>query len=240
MPLDLPFEVSREALIRAAVIFVLASMPSVAWFFLMRRKMLLRQIYILRELEAAIPMRDVRYWVHGYLVGFTGKFWVRTGAVDKVYVTYVTPPYHAFFYLPVIALLRKRERLEIAVEMRKSLGVRGEAHLYDPRSRIARLQAERDAAGIIRRGAERGELVVAGKRMRYIASGGEALEAAVRLAEQLSRYGEVFRVSVIPGRRMLIAVLAPGQTGIRGAVETLLRWSGKGDGGGRGEAGAPG
>ncbi len=237
MPLELPFEVTREALIRAAVILVLASMPSVAWFFVMRKKMLRRQIYVIRELESAIPFRDSRYWVHGYLVGFTGKYWVRTGSIDKVFVTYVIPPYHSFFYLPVIALLRKRERLEVAVEYRRPLGVKGEAHLYDPRSRIARLQAERDAAGILRRGAERGEVVVAGRRLHYIALGREALTAAIQLAEQLSRYGEVFRVSVIPGRRMLLAVLAPGQTGIREAVETLLKWSWAGDVGSRSKEG---
>jgi len=234
LPVELPLGIEGDALVRAAVILVLAAMPSVAWFFIMRRKMLRRQIYVIRELESVIPVRDARYWVHGYLVGFTAKYWVRTGPVDKVYVTYVTPPYHAFFYLPVIALLRKRERLEVAVELRRPLGVKGEAHIYDPRSRIVRMQVERDAAAILRRGAARGEIVVAGKRMRFVALGEEALEAARRLAEALSRYGEVYRVSVIPGRRMVIAVLAPGQTGIRGAVETLLKWSWGGDGGGGG------
>ncbi len=219
------FEITREALLRALIILVFASMPSVAWFFKMRRKMLEYTVATIRAIESAVAPRDQRYWLHGYLVGFAAKYWVRRGPVDKVYVNFTMPPYHAFFYLPVIALFRKRERLDIAVEYSKPLGVRGEAHVFDPRRRSVRVMVERDVreTGLSKRGdVEKGSIVVAGKRMAYYARGGGALEAAVRIAEGLARLGEVYRVSVVPSRRMIMATLTPSSPKAAGEAVKLV------------------
>ena len=218
------FEITREALLRALVILVLASMPSVAWFFKIRRKMLAYTVALIRSIEETLKPRDQRYWVHGYLVGFAAKYWVRRGPVDKVYVNFTIPPYHVFFYLPVIALFRKRERLDIAVEYSKPLGVRGEAHLYDPSRRSVRSIVERDVreSPFYRKGGfERGELRAGGKTMRYYARG-EALQLAQKLAEDLSELGEVFRVSVVPSRKMLLATIAPKSAEAGGEAVRLL------------------
>ena len=223
----LPFEVSREALISALIVLVMASLPSVAWFFIMRRKMLRRQVYVIRSIEEAVKPRDQRYWVVGYLVGFTAKYWVKRGHVDKVYVSYTMPPYHAFFYLPVIAILRRRERLEVAVEYSRPLGVRGEAHIFDARFRSVRKSVEADVQQSPYRGRmEGGRLLVAGRAYEYIGVG-EGLQAAKRLIEELARRApEVYRVSVIPSRRMIIAVVTPPPSGVGELLEFLISWGG--------------
>jgi hypothetical protein len=232
------FEITREALIRALVILVLASMPSVAWFFKVRRKMIEATVRVIRSLEDAVRPRDQRYWLHGYLVGFAAKYWVRRGAVDKVYVNFTMPPYHAFFYLPVILLFRKRERLEVAVEYSRPLGVRGEAHVFDERKRSVRVLVERDIASTRSKGFEKGYVVVAGKRMAYYSRPGGALELAVRLAESLSALGEVYRVSVIPSRRMILALVTPSAPSAAGEVARILMegWRVESVAGGREEA----
>ncbi len=129
--------------------------------------------------------------------------------MKKVYVTYTTPPYYAFFYLPIIALFRKRERLEVAVELRESLGVKGEAHIYDS----SRFDVKRLVANDVKRSPVRKKLsktrLHSLRAEAYSTPEGEALDLASRIWQSLSQVGRVFRVSVVPGRRLILALASP-------------------------------
>jgi len=205
----LPFEVSREALISALIVLVMASLPSVAWFFIMRRKMLRRQVYVIRSIEEAVKPRDQRYWVVGYLVGFTAKYWVKRGHVDKVYVSYTMPPYHAFFYLPIIILLGRRERLEVVVESSRPFKARGYAYIYNPRLRSLRASVESEVRKERGRDPLRGVIRVDGAIYSTVYSSEEALDAAHGVLRDLSAHGIVYRVSLSSSRRMLVATVTP-------------------------------
>ncbi len=117
-------------------IVVIASFPAIVWFFRIRRVMIRKQVIIIRTLENSLKPRDKRYWLLGYLVGFRAKYWINRGGVKRAWALYITPPHHVFFYIPVIILLKKRERLEITLELDKSYKLGGEAHLYDPREKF--------------------------------------------------------------------------------------------------------
>jgi len=190
----------REALL----ILVLVSLPSVAWFFRMRRIMLARQVSIIRRLEEALKPRDKRYWLLGYLVGFTAKYWIYKGAIGRVGVTYTTPPYHAFFYLPVIIIGGKREKIEVEVESRYRLRNLGVAHIYSPRMHSVKMPVEREARED-RRLTYRGSKDIDGRRYRVYYQRSEALEEAKTLLHRLGEFSEVHRVSIDTDRRIVKA-----------------------------------
>ena len=100
--------------------------------------MIRRQSGIVRVLEEALAPRDKRYWLLGYLVGFRAKYWIRRGPINRAWTLYTSPPHHVFFYIPVIILFRKKERLEFTIELSRKLELPGEAHLVDPRDRASR------------------------------------------------------------------------------------------------------
>lgn len=213
---------SESALVDALIVLALASAPSVAWFFHFRKKMLRHQSYVIKLFESIVKPRDQRYYLHGYLVGFTGEYWVNRGRVKKVYVTYTMPPYYAFFYLPVIALLRKRERLEVAVELRDSLGVRGEAHIYDPRRfDVKRLVANDVASSPVRKKLSRVKLRDIGAEAYRTPEDG-AFSLALDLWSRLARLGIVHRVSVVPGKRLILALVSPSRDGHGAILKTVL------------------
>ena len=193
----------------ALIVLALASLPSVAWFFRVRKMMLKRQISIIRIIEGAVGPRDKRYWIHGYLVGFTGKYWVMRGPIDKVWVTYTTPPYHAFFYLPIIILLGRRERLEVVVESSRPFKARGYAYIYNPRLRSLRASVESEVRKERGRDRLRGVIRVDGAIYSTVYSSEEALDAAHGVLRDLSAHGIVYRVSLSSSRRMLVATVTP-------------------------------
>ncbi|MEB3779225.1 MAG: hypothetical protein GSR85_03230 [Desulfurococcales archaeon] len=210
---SLPEGVLRDVLI----VLFLASLPSIAWYFIMRRAMIRRQVAIIRGLEDLFKPKDKRYWLIGYLVGFQAKYWVRRGPLDKVLITYTTPPYHAFFYLPIVALTRRRERLEVVMELNKSLKLNAPVHVYTDKIYSVKAAVERDIPrrkgfiGMVK------ELVFDGKKLKAYYHNDSDLELALDIMRSISKTGEVLRVSIDPGKRRLMTVIYPRD--VNGIIE---------------------
>ncbi|MCE4602147.1 MAG: hypothetical protein F7C08_00910 [Desulfurococcales archaeon] len=218
MELDIP-QYLRDAMI----VLFLASLPSVAWFFRMRRIMLNRQILIIRSLESAFKPRDKRYWVLGYLVGFAARYWIYQGPLARVNITYTVPPYHAFFYIPVIILGRKKEKLEIELESRHRLRDVGVAHIYSTVMRSVRLPVERDIRDRLR-DAIISRVKVAGRKYKAAYTSGEALNRAIELVQDLSVIGEVHRVTIDSrSRRIAASITLKSVDGIEEYVKRLVK-----------------
>ena len=217
MDLSLPTYL-RDALI---VLFI-ASLPSVAWFFRMRKIMLRRQIRVIRALEESLKPRDKRYWVLGYLVGFTARYWIHRGPVAKVDVTYTIPPYHAFFYLPVIILGRKKEKLDIEALGRYKLKSLGKAHLVNTTLRSVKLAVKREIAGS-REDYKRGSVRVDGAEYKSYYTSEEALREASSLASELARHGKVHRVTIdTPRKRVAVSITLKSIEDLEQAVGKVL------------------
>jgi len=197
------------ALALAVLIVIIASFPAVIWFFRFRRLMIRRIAGVARDLEEAVRPRDKRYWYLGYLVGFRARYWVNRGSISTVSALYTIPPYHVFFYLPVIILGRRRELLDIAVKLRQRPLVGGVAHLVDPSSRHARLTFRKDVKDA--RGLRRAEVYLGSARFEAYYTGGDApLGLARELAQRLQSLGaRVLRVTVDPRGRILYSSINP-------------------------------
>ncbi len=212
----------EAALSAALIVLVLASFPAVVWFFYFRRIMIRRIASIARSLEETLKPRDKKYWYLGYLVGFRARYWVNRGPVKAVNVMYIIPPYHVFFYLPVILLGRRRERLDIAVELRDRVAINGEAHIVNASDRGARLSFRRDVW-------DPGRLRVARLRFEgleaeaYYSGDGPSLDLARSLAADLSRRARLLRVTMDGSRRVLYASVNPhpGEP-VDGIVEAVM------------------
>jgi hypothetical protein len=212
----------EAALSAALIVLVLASFPAVVWFFYFRRAMIRRIASVARSLEDTIKPRDKRYWYLGYLVGFKARYWVNRGPVKAVNAMYLVPPYHVFFYLPVIILGRRRERLDIAVEFREGTLVNGEAHIVNIRDRAAKLSFKRDVK-------DPGRLRTTKLRLgdveaeAYYSGGDSSLDLARSLAADLSRRARLLRVTVDGGRKVLYASVNPNPgEPIDGIVEAVI------------------
>jgi hypothetical protein len=125
-------------------VVVIASFPAILWFFKVRRVMIRKQVMIIRSLEKVLKPRDKRYWLLGYLVGFRAKYWINRGGIKRAWALYVTPPHHVFFYIPFIVLFKKRERLELTLELDASYRMKGEAHLFNTSERSTVRNVYRD------------------------------------------------------------------------------------------------
>ncbi len=212
----------EAALSAALIVLVLASFPAVVWFFYFRRAMIRRIAGVARTLEETLRPRDKRYWYLGYLVGFRARYWVNRGPIKAVNAMYVIPPYHVFFYLPVIILGRRRERLDIAVELRERMQVNGEAHIINTRDRAAKLSFRRDVR-------DPSKLRTAKLRLgdveveAYYSGDGSILDFARSLAADLSRRARLLRVTLDGGRKVLYASVNPdpGEP-VDGVVEAVI------------------
>ena len=180
--------------------------------------MIRRQASIAAWLEEHLRPRDKLYMYLGYLVGFRARYLLRDPRVSEVIVTYTTPPYHVFFYLPVITLFDKREKLDIIVKPRSGVPMKGEAHIVDWGARSVRLAAEADLVGEY----EESEITVGGRRYRVFRRGSpEAFERAKGILERLASMGaRVFRVSYDSSRRAVLVSLEPSGVDY---VEAALR-----------------
>ncbi len=209
------------ALRDAVIVLVLASLPSVAWFFRMRRVMLQRQASLIRALEEEVKPRDKRYWLAGYLVGFTAKYWLGRDGIDKLWVTYTTPPYHAFFYLPIIAIFRKKERVDIRVDLARKPELGGEAHVYRKNVFIARKSVELDIKESRRPLKKRSF----SNGIEAYAESEDALSKALDLWNKLEKHGRVHRVSVDSHLKRITVSLSPNSlTSILEAVKTVVSY----------------
>ncbi len=196
----------------------IASFPSVIWFYYFRRQMIKRQASLAAWFEEYLKPKDKLYMYLGYLVGFRARYLLRDPKVSEVIVTYTTPPYHVFFYLPVITLLDKREKLDIIVRPRSGIPMKGEAHIVDWAAKSVRLAAQADLVGEY----NTLELEAGGRRYKVFYRGaGEALEKAKNILERLVSMGSrVFRVSYDSSRRAVLVSLEPSGVDY---VEAALR-----------------
>jgi len=191
------------------IVLFLASLPSIAWYFWMRRAMIRRQIAIIKGLEELFKPKDKRYWLVGYLVGFQAKYWIRRGLLDKVLITYTTPPYHAFFYLPVIALARRKERFEIVMELNRPLKPEGPVHIYMDKIYSVRAAVERDLPRKAYSTLTRSHVDVNGRKLRAYYRDDIGLKLAVDIARSMSTVGDILRVSIDPAKRRFMATVYP-------------------------------
>jgi len=191
----------------AVLIVIIASFPAVIWFFRFRKAMIRKQANLIRHLEERLRPRDQLYWYLGYLVGFRAKYRVGRDGVDNVYVLYTSPPYHVFFYLPVIWLFRKKERLEIILELARQGLIKGEAHIADERIRSVRISLDADIGDRSRY--KRTTITHNGRIYNVYYTGGNALEKARWLLETASKHAPVYRVSVDGSRRSILVSFEP-------------------------------
>ncbi len=191
----------------ALAVLIIASFPSVIWFFRFRKAMIRKQANLIRHLEGQIRPRDKLYWYLGYLVGFRARYKVGRGGVENVYVLYTSPPYHVFFYLPIIWLFRKRERLELILQLGNDHGIRGEAHIADERIRSIRLSLTADLGDKGRY--KRTVIRDSGRDYTVYYTGGNALDKAVDLFNRIKLHAPVYRVSVDGSRRSILVSVEP-------------------------------
>jgi len=191
----------------AIMIVVLAAFPSVIWFFRFRKAMIRKQANLIRHLEETLRPRDQLYWYLGYLVGFRARYRIGRDGVEYVHALYTTPPYHVFFYLPIIWLFRKKERLELILELASNHGIRGEAHIADEKIRSVRIALDADLGDRSRY--NKTNLTLNGITYTVYHTGGNALEKARALLEAASKYARVYRVSVDGSRRSILVSFEP-------------------------------
>ncbi len=90
------------------------AVASVAWFFRKRRELILFLKNVTEVLEKYFKPVDKTYVWLGYLVGYRAKYDLPGN--NKAYVLLTTVPRHSILYLPIAKLLKRRDRLEVAVE----------------------------------------------------------------------------------------------------------------------------
>ncbi|MCX8184753.1 MAG: hypothetical protein RMI56_00960 [Sulfolobales archaeon] len=86
---------------------------SVVWYFRMRKKMIVLMKNITEDLERIFKPVDKTYVLLGYLVGYRAKYELENG--DKVYILFTTAPRYSILYYPILKILKRVDRLEIAI-----------------------------------------------------------------------------------------------------------------------------
>lgn len=188
--------------------------------------MIRRQSGIVRVLEEALSPRDKRYWLLGYLVGFRAKYWIRRGPINRAWALYTSPPHHVFFYIPAIILFKKRERLELTIELNRKLGFLGEAHFVDPSDRVSRKTLTMDLRnrGGLGRFANTTYRHMDRFYSVYTRGDPRALGLAKRILNSLPEGIHTTRVSVLPREGIVhIALIVEGASPgvLREAIESV-------------------
>ena len=206
-------------------IIAVAAAVSVVWFFHMRRVMLMRMRGLVSLLERSFKPRDTQYVLLGYLVGFKAEYLLGNGPASKAWILYTIPPYHVFFYLPVISLAKRKERLEFTLRLRSPLP--GEAHIYDPSDRAVLRAVAVDTANAGRR-LYRGLVNIAGRELEALYSGDIALAKAKSLFEELVAAGvDVKRVSIVDRLHALHVSVVPRLDTVEELVERVMGFAGE-------------
>ncbi len=200
---------------------IVVSMASVVWFFMVRRQMIARMRAVVGILEDTLRPRDKTYTLLGYLVGFRAEYQLSRPKTPRAWILYTMPPGHVFLYLPVIALLRERDRLELTLRLRGLTP--GQAHIVDPRDRRTMRELRRDLGDTLAKLTATTIETPAGTYRAYYDSN-EALEKARQLLMKLQGAGaEVTRVTISSKPAALHVALHPRIASLRPALETLLR-----------------
>lgn len=203
------------------IAIVIISLPSVAWFFTFRKRMIRRYLSILKYLEREYMPNDKTYWYLGYLVGFRGKYRVSRGLLENVFVLYTMPPYHVFFYLPIIWIFKKKERLEIIHQFKSKAPLKGQAHIADTNIKSIALSISADLKDTSKY--KNSALPYNGRNYNVYYTGGNALDLARDLFNKLSVKVNVFRVSVDGSRSSILVSFEPNSLEDIGYVVNTLR-----------------
>ncbi len=205
-------------------IIVIASFPAIIWFFKFRKVMIEKQILVINAIENALKPRDKRYWLLGYLVGFRAKYWINRGGIKRAWALYVTPPYHIFFYLPAIILLKKKERLEVTIEMDGIYNVKGEGHLYDPKERSAVRSVRKDVRST--KNLKKIDLTLNGTKYSAIYRGEDMAERLKDLFYAVQRYANVYRISIDLTKKVIHISFDPKDViGTSKTIESLIEFA---------------
>ncbi|MCE4599995.1 MAG: hypothetical protein F7C38_00310 [Desulfurococcales archaeon] len=208
-----------------AAIIILASFPGVIWFFRIRKKMIRKQSILIRFLEEKFKPRDKTYWYLGYLVGFRAKYKVKRRDVDYVHLLYTTPPYHVFFYLPLIWMFKKRERLELIYQLGSGSRLRGEAHIANMKIPSIRLSVKADLKDLD--SYKKMKLKANGVEYSVFYKGGEALDKAKDLLTVMSEKANVYRVSIDGSRNSILVSFEPSTLeSIEHVIDSMRRITG--------------
>lgn len=212
---------SSSLLNTVVIIIVIISLPAVAWFFKFRKTMIKKQVSILKYLENEYRPKDQTYWYLGYLVGFRGKYRINRGNLENVYVLYTMPPYHVFFYLPIIWLFKKKDRLEIIHQLKESNPLRGQAHIANMKIRSIKLSMSADLKDFSKY--KTTSMHAKGVEYKVYYTGGNALDIATNLFNTLTNKVNVFRVSVDASRNSILISFEPKKLEDIGFVIDAMR-----------------
>lgn len=147
------------------LVFISAlSVASVVWFFKKRRELIVFLRDVTRVLEDYYKPSSKEYVWLGYLVGYRARY-VLPGK-HRVYILLTTVPKHVFFYLPVIALFKKRDRIEVAMKPHDRYVI-GEVHIYRAGSWIAEVIVKKNIAQKLSEYAVKEFEVSSGKYIAY-------------------------------------------------------------------------
>ena len=202
---------------------VIATFPAVLWFYKLRKTMIKRQIVIINTLEKAFKPKDKKYTVHGYLVGFTGKYWINRGNIIKAWAYYVTPPYHVFFYLPVIHAFKKKERMDITLEL-KSVRYRGEAHISVSKDGYVARTLGIDLAKKKPRPIET-RVMIDAKSFKAYYTNNETLDAIINVYKALSGLQDIRRVSLDSSKMGIHVSIVPRVENLGAFLDKLIEIS---------------
>ncbi len=191
------------------IFLIIASFPAVIWFFRFRKTLIKRQSQLAGYLEEEFYPRDKTYWLLGYLVGFRAKYIVQRGLIDSVHILYTTPPYHVFFYLPIISLFKKRERLDVAVTLREGVKMGGVAHIANTKIKTIKISLTRDLGDETRY--KKTKIMANGVEYNVYYTSEKSLEIAKKIFQNASLHGRIYRVTVDGTRRTILLSFEPGK-----------------------------
>jgi hypothetical protein len=104
----------------------------VVWFYWMRRRVLKLIKKVVDDLEGFFKPIDKTYTLLGYLVGFRAIYELERG--DRLFIVLTTTPRHSLIYYPLLKLLGRTDRLQLALKPSSRYVLR-ELHVVDARDK---------------------------------------------------------------------------------------------------------
>ncbi len=191
------------------IFIVILSFPAVIWFFRFRKMMIRRQSQLAAYLEEEFNPRDKIYWLLGYLVGFRARYTIKRGLIDNVHLLYITPPYHVFFYLPIISLFKKKERLDVIIKFKEGVKMGGIAHIADLSIKTIRMTLNKDLGEKTRY--NKTIMYIDKKKYTVYYTNTKSLEIAKKIIQRASQHAKIYRVTVDGTSRTIMISFEPGK-----------------------------
>ncbi|MGC8983468.1 MAG: hypothetical protein ACP5KA_06955 [Desulfurococcaceae archaeon] len=172
---------------------------SAVWFFKKRREVLELLRDVTATLEEYYKPSDKTYTWIGYLVGYKARY-VLPGK-HKAFILFTTVPRHALFYMPVVLLANRRDRLEVAVVPHDRYVV-GELHVHKKGSWIAEAVVKKNVGERLREFSVR-ELDIGGYKYVAYYKDERLLSSFTELASKAGI--PLLYASAIPQENMVVA-----------------------------------